>query len=305
MARVLATTILSAPFLLSGAEWASGWQAAAEARRRPPLPTRSSPIAITHDDDYVWSVNPDNDSVSVFRVTNDRDVKVAQIPVDKEPWCVAITPDDEKAYVTNMASGTVSVISTFSRQVIDTIKVGTEPFGCALTPDGRRLFVTNQSSGTVSVINTRRDEVIETFDVGEKPHGIAISANGNRVFVTQFLALKPAGDPRPLTQSEGADDGREGRVTVINANNLNVIGTVRLAALADVGAAFKSDGNTLHREPLTTVFDNVSAAGQVSFQHLDRSRRPPPIATEQSPMRSSTVSCAASVPSIRRCSRTA
>ena len=92
-----------------------------------------------------------------------------------------------------MASGTVSVISTFSRQVIDTIKVGTEPFGCALTPDGRRLFVTNQSSGTVSVINTRRDEVIETFDVGEKPHGIAISANGNRVFVTQFLALKPAG----------------------------------------------------------------------------------------------------------------
>ncbi len=179
-----------------------------------------------------------------------------------------------------MASGTVSVISTFSRQVIDTIKVGTEPFGCALTPDGRRLFVTNQSSGTVSVINTRRDEVIETFDVGEKPHGIAISANGNRVFVTQFLALKPAGDPRPLTQSEGADDGREGRVTVINANNLNVIGTVRLAALADVGAAFKSDGNTLHREPLTTVFDNVSAAGQVSFQHLDRSRRPPPIATE-------------------------
>ena len=166
---------------------------------------------------------------------------------------MAITPDDEKVYVTNMASGTVSVISTFEKQVIDTIKVGTEPFGCALTPDGQQLYVANQSSDTVSVINTRRDEVIETIDdVGVKPHGIAITADGKKVFVTQFLALKPANDPRPLTQSEGADDGREGRVTVINANNNHVIGTVRLTPLADVGAAFKSDGNTLNREPLTT-----------------------------------------------------
>ena len=111
------------------------------------------------------------------------------------------------------------------------------------------------------MINTKRDEVIETIkDVGEKPHGIAISANGNRVFVTQFLALKPADDSRPLTQSEGADNGREGRVTVINANSLNVVETVRLTPLADVGAAFKSDGNTLQREPLTAVFDNVSGA---------------------------------------------
>ena len=209
----------------------------------------------------MWSVNPDNDSVSVFRVLNDANIKVAEITVGKEPWCVAITPDDEKAYVTNMASGTVSVISTFSRQVIDTIKVGTEPFGCAITPDGKDLYVANQSSGTVSVINTRRDKVTETIeDVGVKPHGIAISANGKRVFVTQFLALKPDNDPRPLTQSEGADDGREGRVTVINANNNKVIGTIRLTPLADVGAAFRSDGNTLKREPLTAVFDNVSGA---------------------------------------------
>ena len=209
----------------------------------------------------MWSVNPDNDSVSVFRVVNDENLKIAEIKVGKEPWCVAITPDDEKAYVTNMASGTVSVISTLSKQVIDEIKVGTEPFGCAITPDGQDLYVANQSSGTVSVINTRRDKVSDTIEnVGVKPHGIAISANGKRVFVTQFLALKPDDDPRPLTQSEGADNGREGRVTVINANNNKVVGTIRLTPLADVGAAFRSDGNTLNREPLTGVLDNVSGA---------------------------------------------
>src|SRR5437867_2761163 len=72
-------------------------------------------------------------------------------------------------------------------------------------------IVTNQSSNTVSVIDTDSDEVVETIrKVGQKPHGIAITGDGRKVLVSQFLALKPANDPRPLTQSEGADDGREG-----------------------------------------------------------------------------------------------
>ena len=109
------------------------------------------------------------------------------------------------------------------------------------------------------MISTRRNEVVETIkNVGVKPHGIAISADGKRVFVTQFLALKPAGDSRPLTQSEGADDGREGRITVINAQSNHVIGAVRLTPLPDTG--FLSGGNTLAREPLTAVFDNVTGA---------------------------------------------
>src|SRR5262245_47210396 len=72
--------------------------------------TRSSPIAVSSDDNFVWSVNPDNDSVSVFRIQNDANQKVAEIQVGDEPWCVALTPDGSRAYVTNMASGTVSVI---------------------------------------------------------------------------------------------------------------------------------------------------------------------------------------------------
>jgi YVTN family beta-propeller protein len=259
--HVLAGLILGIPFLLGAAIWAGGGLAAFE--KTPPTyaATRSSPIAITHSDDYVWSVNPDNDSVSVFDVAEDHHAKIAEIEVGKEPWCVALTPDDSKAYVTNMASGTVSVISAIQKKVIAVINVGTEPFGCAITPDGRKLYVTNQSSGTVSVVDTKRDRVVKTIvNAGAKPHGIAISADGSRVFVTQFLALKPAGDARPLTQSEGADDGREGRVTVINGHNDHVVGIVRLKPLADVGPVFRSDGNTLKREPLTTVFDNVSGA---------------------------------------------
>jgi YVTN family beta-propeller protein len=255
--QALALSILTVPFALSSAERWTAWAA----NKSAPLATRSSPIAITSDDRFVWSVNPDNDSVSVFRVTGDANMKIAEIGVGKEPWCVAITPDDDKVYVTNMASGTVSVINAHKKEVIDTIHVGTEPFGCALTPNGRKLYVANQSSDTVSVINTRHDRVVETIrGVGPKPHGVAITADGKKVFVTQFLALPRTGDPRPLTQTEGADDGREGRVTVINAQNDSVIDTVILNPIANTG--FLSDGSTLGREPTQNpaVFDNVTGA---------------------------------------------
>ena len=189
-----------------------------------PAPTHSSPIAITSDDQFVWSVNPDNNSVSVFLVAGDANVRQTQIAVGREPWCVAITPDNAKVYVTNMVSGTVSVINAATRTVIKTIRVGTEPFGCALAPDGTRLYVANQSSATVSVVNTATDVLIKTIkDVGHKPHGIAITADGRKVYVTQFLSDRPApNETRPRTESEGTDNGRVGRVTVIDtATNLD------------------------------------------------------------------------------------
>ena len=100
----------------------------------------------------------------------------------------------------------------------------------------------------VSVINTRNDQVVRTIeDVGAKPHGVAITADGSKVYVTQFLALEAGHDPRPLTQSEGADNGREGRVTVIDTQANSVIRTVVLNPLANVGNAFQSNGNTLAR----------------------------------------------------------
>jgi YVTN family beta-propeller protein len=103
-----------------------------------PQPTSSSPIAITPDDRLVWAVNPENDSVSVFAVAGDTNVKVAEIPVGVEPQCVAVNARRHKVYVTNAVSGTVSVIRTKTMAVVRTITVGADPFGCALTRRGTR-----------------------------------------------------------------------------------------------------------------------------------------------------------------------
>src|SRR5437867_3308397 len=109
----------------------------------PPRPTNSSPVAISTDDAFVWVVNRDNNSVTLFNVANDVNLfKVTELKVgttlQPEPRTLALTPDGQKLFVTDMAEGTVTVISNL--QVIATIPVGTEPFGCALTPDGTRLY---------------------------------------------------------------------------------------------------------------------------------------------------------------------
>src|SRR5215510_14910517 len=99
--------------IVAGVACASLWLLVSNVRGQGPLlPTNSSPVAITSDDQFVWVVNPKNNSVSVHHVGGDANVKVAEVPVGGEPRCVSITPNNAKAYVTNMIAGTVSVIDT-------------------------------------------------------------------------------------------------------------------------------------------------------------------------------------------------
>src|SRR5688572_3013391 len=221
--------------------------------------SHSTTLALSHDSAYVWSVNPDSDSVSLLDVASDRNRKLAEVPVADEPRCVAITPDDKKVYVTNAVSGTVSVIDAGARHVVKTIAVGTEPTGCALTLDGAKLYVANLGSNSVSVIDTHSDTLAKTItNAGEKPRAIAVAEIGGqtKVYVTQFLA-QLVDDARSIDQKEGRDDGREGRVTLIDAATDSVTKTIKLAAKA---AGFQSNGSTLDK----IVFDAANPATLVN-----------------------------------------
>src|SRR5262249_4533622 len=119
----------------------------------------------------------------------------------------------------------------------------------AVSPDGRKLYVANFSSDTVSVIDTTFDVVIRTIPMpstNPKPRGIAITPGG-KVYVTSFLA-QPNPNGGPAEQEEGRDDGRVGRVTVINPANARAVGNAVLEPLDDVG--FNSNGSTLDRIPV-------------------------------------------------------
>jgi YVTN family beta-propeller protein len=73
--------------------------------------------------------------------------------VDTYPVGIAVNPVTRKIYVTNELSNSLSVISSSSNNVEDTITVGNFPYGVAVNPFDSRVYVANRGSYTVSVID--------------------------------------------------------------------------------------------------------------------------------------------------------
>ncbi len=245
-----ATPLIAALAGVVALAWSPAWLGAAPLTRFVG-PTASQPLALSADGAFLVVANPDNNSVSFFDLRNDRNRRVAEVPVQSEPSGVAFLPNGKKAYVANTVSGTVSVIKTsIANGVVSKpskhIVVGTEPYGLALTPNGSKLYVANARSNSVSVIDTATDTVVKTINnVGIEPRGLAISNDGDdddideTVYVTQFLALPVAG------KVDGADDAKAGKVTVLSAATDSVIAEATLQPIADTG--FKANGDALAR----------------------------------------------------------
>ena len=76
------------------------------------------------------------------------------------PFGMAYDPKNERIYVTNSESNTVSVIDTNTNSVLgNPIKVGMTPKGIAYDPENERIYVTNFGSDTVSIIDTNSNRV--------------------------------------------------------------------------------------------------------------------------------------------------
>ena len=110
------------------------------------------------------------------------------IGVGNRPTQVAVSPDGNRAYVTNTASKSVSVIDTKTNTVVATIGVGNRPTQVAVSPDSTRAYVTNTDSKSVSVIDTTTNTVVATIGVGNRPTQVAVSPDSTRAYVTNTLS---------------------------------------------------------------------------------------------------------------------
>jgi YVTN family beta-propeller protein len=196
-------------------------------------PTYSSPIAMSADNKLVWSVNPDNDTVSVIRT--DTNVKIRDITVGNEPQSVAIDPTNTFAYVANAASNNVTVIritnanpATFAAVVEKTVTTGAEPWNIVSSPDGKRIFVANSNQDTITVIDATTRNVIGNVDLKNslcndpdrnrhfQPRGLAVTQDSKRLYVTRFLSFLRNGG------TQGKDDGKLGVTCRLNINTASI-----------------------------------------------------------------------------------
>ncbi|HXJ55465.1 MAG TPA: beta-propeller fold lactonase family protein, partial [Verrucomicrobiae bacterium] len=243
-------------------------------------PTYSSPIAININDRLIWVVNPSDDSVSVIRPDNN--TRLARIPVGDEPQSIALTPDNQWAYVANAADSSVSVIhindpawGTFSAAVDKTLTTGAEPWNVVCSPDGQRVFVANSAQDTVTVISTVNRSVLGHIDLRNsaandpdhtrhfQPRGLAVTADNSKLYVTRFLSFTKAGG------RQGDDLGKEGLVAVLDidtrSTSIDDYHVARTIVLAAQNSGFKFPGLTNDTFAFPNQLQSIVIRGESAY----------------------------------------
>jgi len=173
----------------------------------------------------VWSVNIDNDSVSVF----DRGTlaKLAEIPVGKQPRSVAIGPDG-RVWVTNKGSSSLSIINPATLAVAQTVSLplASQPFGVVVGADGF-AYVALEASGILLKLNSAGVTVASGV-VGPNPRHLALTAAGDRLLVSRFITPPQPGEHSATVETSVAGVKQGAQVLVVNPASLATTRTVVL-----------------------------------------------------------------------------
>lgn len=119
---------------------------------------------------------------------------IAKIPVGEHPNQILRHPKDDRLFVANASSNSVSVIDAGRGVVIETIWTtlfpkspeGSTPDALAITPDGETLFVANADNNAVAMIEVEEpaESVIRGFiPTGWYPTALAVSRDGKNLLV--------------------------------------------------------------------------------------------------------------------------
>ena len=89
-------------------------------------------------------------------VADPRTGKMSRIATGKDvSHMVAASPDGRRAYVSSLASGSVTVIDLAAGKVLQNVSTGKGAEGMDVTPDGREIWVANRDANTISVIEAK------------------------------------------------------------------------------------------------------------------------------------------------------
>jgi len=190
-----------------------------------PLPVLSSTtLAVENvtDEDRVWVVNPDNNSVSLV-IDGQR---VAEVVVGQKPSSITLSSDGLQAWVSNKSDATLSIIDTTDRLVVDTIALPTssQPHGLVRVPGTDDLLVVLEARAELVRVDTGTGQLVTTGSLPGRPRHLAVSSNGETAYVTNFITP-------PLPGEEGLSpdvSAGGGELFVIDAQAMSVMQTINL-----------------------------------------------------------------------------
>jgi YVTN family beta-propeller protein len=175
----------------------------------------------------VWSVNQDNDSISVFDGSTYQ--RLRELAVGLSPRTVAVAANG-LVWVANRDSDSLSVIDSATQTVTRTVALqrGSRPYGIVISPDGNTVYVASEGLGRLQMLNAASGAVLATTTLPPGQRHVAISADGSKLYVPRFVTGRLPGEATATvtTEADGLIYGAELRV--LSAADLSAISTAVL-----------------------------------------------------------------------------
>jgi YVTN family beta-propeller protein len=202
-------------------------------------------LALAADGSKLYVVNAADHTLSIVTILEGGG-SVVNVPVAKERLnSVALSPDAQTAFVTEVDKGRVYAVDLTSTKVRGMAQTGSFPQGILVSTDGRYVYTADTGSNSVTEIDTITLKRTRSIAVGERPHSLAFGpvATGRTLLVSTFVhsidridlitgkTLNPY-DLGELARFQGLEVASDGHVFVADGlsdlvQEFNPDGTVR------------------------------------------------------------------------------
>jgi DNA-binding beta-propeller fold protein YncE len=138
---------------------------------------------------------------------------VRDIKTGDHPMALLLDRAQERLFVANASSDTVSVVSTADDRVLQTLSVrgrshlpGVTPSGLALSPDESRLYVTLADENAVAVVGLSMQgmRLLGTMPAGWYPTSVVAAPDGKQLFVANAKGVQPRNPNGAAVGPDGA-----------------------------------------------------------------------------------------------------
>ncbi len=169
----------------------------------------------------------------------------------------------EYAYVTDGASGTVTVLDLVNIRQERTLQVGRRPTGLAVNAKRREIYAVNTGGDSVSVIDAERNKVVYTMAVHHAPYFISVDPEGRRAYVansgSNTVSVLDLAQHREIAAVPTGDGPGLARVS---PDNRSVVVSNRTAGSVSIYAVSASEKVPLVRR---SVFSGCPGATDVAI----------------------------------------
>jgi 2-keto-4-pentenoate hydratase/DNA-binding beta-propeller fold protein YncE len=152
------------------------------------LPSNSSTIALDHQRQRIWNVNPDNGSVTVLDATTMQ--KIKEIAVGPNPRTLSIASN----IVAVAEEDQLYLIDADTLVLLHSIALGssTHPYGVVLTQDAKIAYVSSEALGVIYEVDCVSAKIRRTIKPALKQgttlRGLALNADQDTLYATRFIS---------------------------------------------------------------------------------------------------------------------